>query len=81
MTRIVYVIIKHDCANDKSIQAICSTRAKAEAMLKELVADPPCSAPIREECECDGTYAHVANKHGWWADYRIEEMWLDEWID
>lgn len=81
MAKMVYAILEHDCANDKKVVAICSTRAKAEAMLKELVQDPPCYSPIRENCECDDTYAHVENAHGWWADYRIEDIWLDEWID
>lgn len=81
MSRIVYVIIKHDCANDKGIVAICTTRAKADAMLKEIVEDPPCSHPIKDECSVEDGYAHVENVHGWWADYRIEDVLLDEWID
>lgn len=81
MRTILYEIEKHDCANDRRVVAVCSTKAKAQAKLKELVDDPPCSQPVREECEYDDDYAHVANKHGWWADYYIREIELDEWID
>lgn len=81
MMTILYEIEKHDCANDRRVVAVCSTKAKAQAKLRELVETPPCSQPIRENCECDEEYAHVENKHGWWADYRITEIILDEWID
>lgn len=50
-------------------------------MLKELVDNPSCSQPLRENFELEGGYAHVENIHGWWADYRIEEVLMDEWID
>lgn len=80
MNKIVCVIIKHDCSNDKGIVAICTTRAKADSMLNELVEHPSCSQPVKEECYVEDGYAHVENIHGWWADYRIEEVWLDDWI-
>ena len=50
-------------------------------MLKELVENPSCSLPLRENFELEDEYAHVENVHGWWADYRIEEILMDEWID
>lgn len=78
---ILYEIEKHDCANDRRVVAVCSTKAKAQAKLKELVADPPCSQPLRENFECEDGYAHVENIHGWWADYHVNEIILDEWID
>lgn len=65
---------------DKAI-AICSTKAKAQAMLKQLIDEPECEQPLRENFELEDDYGHVENKHGWWADYFIEPILLDNWID
>lgn len=81
MCTILYEIEELNYANDRRVVAVCSTKAKAQAKLKELVDDPPCSQPVREACEFDDDFAHVENKHGWWANYYIREIWLDEWID
>lgn len=81
MNTVLYLIKKIDCAHDKKVVAVCSTKKKAQSMLKELVDDPSCSQPLRENFELEDEYAHIENVHGWWADYRIEEILMDEWID
>ena len=81
MNTVLYLIKMIDCAHDRRVIAVCSTNKKAQSMLKELVDNPSCSQPLRENFELEGGYAHVENIHGWWADYRIEEVLMDEWID
>lgn len=34
MMTILYEIEKHDCANDRRVVAVCSTKAKAQAKLR-----------------------------------------------
>jgi hypothetical protein len=50
-------------------------------MLKQLIDEPECEQPLRENFELEDDYGYVENKHGWWADYFIEPILLDNWID
>ena len=67
--------------HEKKVIAVCSTKRKAIAKMKELVACPPCSQTTVCEYDEELEMAFIANKHGWRADYKIEEIILDEWID
>lgn len=82
MCTVLYEVKKITERGSKAV-AVCSTKQKAIAKLKEVVADPPCECPVREECGYDESseMAFIRNKWGWWADYVIEEIYLDEWID
>lgn len=82
MNRVLYEIRCIQSIGTRTI-AVCSTKAKAISKLKELVADPPCEAPLRESCEYDEDLetAFIENKWGWRATYDIQEIVLDEWID
>lgn len=68
-------------ATEKKVVAVCSTKKKAIAKLKELANDPPCSQPTIQEYDEEVEMTYIENKHGWRADYKIEEIILDEWID
>ena len=79
----VYVTSPFDghVSTEKKVVAVCSTKNKAIAKLKELANDPPCSQPTVREYDEELEMAFLENKHGWRADYKIEEIILDEWID
>ena len=61
--------------------AVCSTKKKAIAMLKEVVGDPPFVAVIKAEYNEARETTYIENRYGYKAEYRIEEILLDEWID
>lgn len=81
MNTVLYQLIEAACDGAKRTLAVCSTMKKAQAKLKELVENPSCSQPLREECVLEDDYGYVENKHGWYAHYHITEIPLDEWID
>ena len=68
-------------ATEKKVVAVCSTKKKAISKLKEVVSWPPCSQPTVQEYDEELEMAFIENKHGWKANYKIEEIILDEWID
>lgn len=81
MNIVLYQLRESTSCGSKRTIAVCSTKKKAQEKLKELVENPSCSQPLREECELEDEYGHVENKHGWYADYYIEPIILDDWID
>lgn len=82
MRTILYEIRAIECGSPRRTIAICSSKAKVLEKLKILVEEPSCSQPIKSECFIEGdNFAHAENVHGWWADYFVEEIVLDEWID
>ena len=81
MNTILYEIREStSCGRNRTI-AVCSTKKKAQAKLRELIEEPLCSHPLRENFQLEDEYAHVENSHGWWADYYVQSVVLDDWID
>ena len=67
--------------SNSKVVAVCSTKKKAIAKLKEVAIDPPCEAVTKAEYDEALAATYIENRYGYKAEYRIEEILLDEWID
>ena len=63
------------------VVAVCSTKKKAIAKLKEIAKDPSCEAVTKAEYDEALEATYIENRYGYNAEYRIEEILLDEWIE
>ena len=74
-----FLIKRTEGAEPAKVLAVCTTRQRAIDMLKSLENDPPCDHMTVFEYE-DET-AHIENRHGYVANYWIEEVVMDDWAD
>ena len=74
-----FLIKQTEGTGPAKVLAVCSTKQRAIDMLKSLENDPPCDHMTVFEYE-DET-VHIENKYGYIANYRIEEVVMDDWAD
>lgn len=74
--------IVRDC-NESIPLAICTSKAKAIELLKEIANDPCCERPIADKCLYDeeDECTYLENEYGWRNIYDIFEAWTDDWIN
>ena len=75
----VFLIKRAEFSNPEKVLAVCTAKKRAIEMLKSLENDPPCDHMTVFEYEDEEVY--IENKHGYIANYRIEEVVMDDWAD
>ena len=74
-----FLIKRTEGSEPAKVLAVCTTKQRAIDMLKSLENDPPCDHMTVFEYE-DET-VHIENKHGYIANYWLEEVVMDDWAD
>ena len=67
--------------SETKVLAVCSTKQKAISKLKEVADDPQCEGVMVHEYDEDMETTYISNRYGYRAEYYIQEIFLDEWID